>query len=238
MQRFKQQDLITETESDDSQRIDEWHRGPNEEDPGLSSSGNWYQKELSEDGWASMELPGYWKDRGLEGLNGSVWFRKHLDLPERWQGRAARLELGRLVDADSVFVNGTFIGRTTYQYPPRWYQVPEGVLREGKNVIAVRVITESGNGGFVPDKPYELTAEGDTLDLKGAWHYRVGSEMEPLQGATAVRWKPGGLYNAMIHPLLGYSIKGVIWYQGESNADRPDDYRELMLTLIEQWQRD
>lgn len=238
MQRFKKEDLITEIESDDRQRIGEWYRELNEKDPGLSSSGNWYQKELSEDGWASMELPGYWKDRGLEGLNGSVWFRKHLDLPERWQGRAARLELGRLVDADSVFVNGTFIGRTTYQYPPRWYQVPEGVLREGKNVIAVRVITESGNGGFVPDKPYELTAEGDTLDLKGAWHYRVGSEMEPLQGATAVRWKPGGLYNAMIHPLLGYSIKGVIWYQGESNADRPDDYRELMLTLIEQWQRD
>src|SRR5690625_6540915 len=100
-----------------------------------------------------------------------------------------------LVESDSVFVNGTIIGRTTYQYPPRWYQVPEGVLREGKNVIAVRVINESGNGGFVPDKPYGLTAEGGSLDLKGTWISRVGSEMEPLQRATAVRWEPGGVYN-------------------------------------------
>src|SRR5690625_7873175 len=96
-----------------------------------------------------MELPGYWKDRGLEGLNGTVWFRKHLDLPERWQGRAARLELGRLVDADSGFVNGTFIGRTTYQYPPRWDQVPGGGVREGGHVIAGRVRSGSGKGADV-----------------------------------------------------------------------------------------
>src|SRR5690625_7388716 len=102
------------------------------------------------------------------------------------------IELVRLMDADSVLVNVTFIGRTTYQYPPRWYQVPEGVLREGKNVIAVRGVNESGNGGVGSDKPYELTAGGGTPGLEGAWVCMRGSAMEPLQGGTGGGLGPGG----------------------------------------------
>lgn len=238
MQRFKNDDLINEIESDDRNRIGSWYRQLNEKDLGLKEPGTWYRKELVDEEWDQMNLPGYWSEKGLRQLHGSIWFRKNITLSDHWEGRSAKLELGRLVDADSVFVNGEFVGNTTYQYPPRWYTVPEGVLQTGENVIAVRVINESGQGGFVPDKPYELTSASDTLDLKGTWNYKVGTEMDALRGSTAIRWKPGGLYNAMIHPLLNYTIKGVIWYQGESNAGRPNDYRDLMLTLIEQWRED
>lgn len=150
-------------------------------------------------------------------------------------GKPARLLLGRIVDADSVFVNGVFVGSTGYQYPPRRYQAPAGVLKEGKNVITVRVISEAGKGGFVPGKPYELIIDGQTIGLAGNWLYRQGAEMPPLAARTFIRWKPLGLFNAMISPLLNYRIKGVIWYQGESNAGRPEEYKELFPALIRDW---
>ena len=87
----------------------------------------------------------------------------------------------------------------------------------------------------MPDKPYELTTTNDTIDLKGNWWYKTGAIMPPLPAATFIRWKPLGLYNAMIAPLINFSIKGVIWYQGEANTSHPNDYKELMQTLIEDW---
>jgi sialate O-acetylesterase len=97
------------------------------------------------------------------------------------------------------------------------------------------VISNIGKGGFVPDKPYELIAGGKTIDLKGEWQYKLGAQMEPLAGQTFIRWKPLGLYNAMINPLLNFQIKGVIWYQGESNASRAVEYKALFPALIEDW---
>jgi sialate O-acetylesterase len=87
----------------------------------------------------------------------------------------------------------------------------------------------------VPDKPYEIVFTSDTIDLKGEWQYRVGAVLEPLAGETFIRWKPAGLYNAMIAPLLNFSIRGVVWYQGESDADRPNEYTRLFPELINSW---
>jgi sialate O-acetylesterase len=108
-------------------------------------------------------------------------------------------------------------------------------LHEGRNVIVVRVISNSGNGGFVLDKPYELVSNGTSIDLRGEWMYRLGAVMEPLGSQTFIRWKPLGLFNGMISPLLNYAIKGVAWYQGESNAGRPAEYRTLLPALIRNW---
>ncbi len=147
----------------------------------------------------------------------------------------AKLLMGRIIDADSVFVNGVFVGTTSYQYPPRRYEVPAGVLQAGKNILTVRVINSSGKGGFVPDKPYTLTVGHKTIDLTGDWKYQLGAEMEPLGPPTFIRWKPGGLYNGMLAPLFNYTIKGAIWYQGESNASRAKEYRTLFPAMIADW---
>jgi len=109
------------------------------------------------------------------------------------------------------------------------------ILKPGKNTIAVRVINSSGQGGFVPDKTYEIATQDTAYDLRGDWKYRLGTTMEPLAGETFIKWKPLGLYNAMISPLVNYRIKGVAWYQGESNAERPVEYRELLPALIRDW---
>jgi sialate O-acetylesterase len=164
-----------------------------------------------------------------------VWFRKKVTLPNSMTGQEARLWLGRIVDQDHVYVNGRFAGTTAYQYPPRKYKLPEGLLREGENTIAVRIINEQGKGGFILDKPYFLDAGEERIDLTGLWKYRLGAKMPPLESPTFIRWKAGGLYKGMIAPLVPYKMKGVIWYQGESNADKPQSYNQTFPALIRNW---
>jgi sialate O-acetylesterase len=214
----------------------EWMQELSDKDKGHADpANNWYQRALDTHDWDQMAVPGFWSDTKLGKLNGAVWFRKTVQLPESIAGKKAKLILGCIVDSDSAFVNGQFVGTTGYQYPPRRYNIPEGLLMAGENTIAVKVISSLGNGGFVKGKNYQIKAEDTVIDLKGAWRYRLGAEMQPLRVISYTNYQPVGLYNAMIAPLVNYSIKGVVWYQGETNADRPSDYGQLMSTLIHDW---
>jgi sialate O-acetylesterase len=233
-QRFKDDKLIEEIETNGRNKSNAWYVDLNSKDPGISK---WNDPALNDADWSSMNIPGYWADGSLGNVNGSVWFRRTINIPAAMTGKAGKLWLGRIVDADSVFVNGKFIGTTSYQYPPRKYEFDAGILKEGENTIAVRVINNSGRGGFVLDKPYFLSVGNDTLDLKGSWKFKQGAVMPAQEGQTSIRYKPVGLYNKMISPLLNYSIKGVIWYQGESNTGRAKEYEDLFPTLIKNWRQ-
>lgn len=236
LQRFKDTSLIVQIDNSDRIRIQGWYDRLNRKDEGYKNPvKKWSDPGVDASGWATMRIPGYWDKTPLQGINGAVWFRKVVDIPVAMTGKPAKLILGRIVDADSAFINGIFIGTISYQYPPRRYDIPSGLLKEGKNTVTVRVISNAGNGGFVPDKPYFIVAGEQKINLEGEWQYRAGAVMEPLGSQTFIRWKPGGLFNAMISPLLNYRMKGVIWYQGESNADRPDEYRKLFPALINDW---
>lgn len=234
---FKDSLLITKIETADNARINAWNTELWKKDEGNKDSKNiWYNPSLNTSGWETMDVPGYWSDKTKLGMvNGVVWFRKKINLPSSLAGKTAKLILGRIVDADSAYVNGTFVGTVGYQYPPSRFDIPAGILKAGENTIVVRVISNSGKGGFVPDKLYAIVAGSDTVNIEGEWKYRLGAVMPPLAGQTFVRWKPLGLYNSMIAPLINYGIKGVIWYQGESNADRPDEYNKLFSTMITDW---
>ncbi|HAJ81113.1 MAG: sialate O-acetylesterase [Zunongwangia sp.] len=229
VEKLKPEGVIDSLEQLDQNWIRNWYTTVTAEDAGLKSG--WKTANFDDSDWEEFELPGLLK----QPINGVVWFRKKFDLKSEFSGKPAELLMGRIVDADSVFVNGTFVGNTTYQYPPRRYQIPENILREGENTITVKLISERGRGGFVTDKPYEINFPEKRIDLKGAWKYKVGKATEALQPQTFYRWKPTGLYNAMIHPLLKYSIKGAIWYQGESNTSEPEKYSELFPKMIESW---
>ena len=236
--RFKDSTLIQKIRSDDKNRMDNWYSRSRENDKGYENPEQpWYSSDFKPSDWDVMQIPGYWANEKLGFVNGVVWFRKEINIPASMANKPAKLNFGRIVDADSVFVNGVFVGNTTYQYPPRRYTVPTDVLKEGKNVIVVRVISNWGRGGFVEDKPYELTVDDKIIDLTGEWQYKLGTKMEPLEAQTFIRWKPMGLYNAMLAPLLNYKIEGVIWYQGESNAERPIEYRKLFPALINDWRK-
>lgn len=231
-QKFKNKNLISQIESNDKTVSTNWYKLINSKDEGLKNK--WSNPELEDADWQKMNIPGYWSDNALGNVNGAVWFRKEFVLTKENKGEA-KLLLGRIVDADSVFVNGKFVGTTSYMYPPRRYLFNSSLLKAGKNEIAIRVINNSGKGGFVLDKPYELILRNETIDLKGEWKYKLGTKMDALPSQTFVRWKPIGLYNAMITPLTNYSIKGVIWYQGESNTKKPSEYLDLMETVVSNW---
>jgi sialate O-acetylesterase len=209
-------------------------------DKGLTGPKTWYDPSYVPEGWHKFWLPGYWADQGVKGLNGVVWFRKEIDVPASMTGKPAKLFLGRIVDADKVYVNGVLSGSISYQYPPRRYELPEGLLKPGKNLIVVQVTNTSGKGGFVPDKPYYLTYAGENLDIRGDWQYKVGQVFKPVVFVSGDRSisqqnEPTGLFNTMVAPAVNYSLKGMIWYQGESNTGKPEVYQSLLKALINDW---
>lgn len=235
-QKFKDSSLIKNIEDSDTKRINAWYVLLRQKDEGYKDPQKiWYDPNLNTSEWATMKIPGYWASTELGFVNGVVWFRKKINVPASLVGKSALLVLGRIVDADSVFINGTFVGTTSYQYPPRRYNIPPTLLKEGENTIVIRVINNIGRGGFIAAKQYKIFAGNDSLDLQGEWQLRLGAKMDPLAGQTFIRWKPVGLYNAMISPLLNYQIKGAIWYQGESNTGKPGEYTKLFSTMINDW---
>ena len=201
----------------------------------------WFSPDYEPRGWQNYYIPGYWEDQGVSDLNGTVWFRREINVPQEWAGKELKLFMGRIVDADVMYVNGQEIGNITYQYPPRRYTVPAGLLKAGKNLLATKVTNYGGKGGFVPDKNYSLTDGVDTLDLKGTWQYKVGEVFPPRSrggggGSPFVAQnQPAALYNAMVAPIERFTVRGANWYQGESNVGRAQEYYALLPALIRDW---
>ena len=211
-------------------------------DPDKGSSGplRWFDPAYIPKNWHNINVPGYWEDQGIRDLNGVVWYRKEIELPASMAGKEAKLFMGRIVDADVAYINGKQVGSTSYMYPQRRYSVPAGILKAGKTSIVIRVQNNGGKGGFVPDKPYYLQVGNERIDLKGDWQYKVGQVFGPVRGSgggggIAEQNQPTALYNTMIAPFINYSIKGVLWYQGESNAGNPQEYKKLLPALISDW---
>ena len=200
--------------------------------------GKWNQWDWDDSDWKTMQMPGTWRENGLN-VRGTVWMRKDFEIPESMEGRQAKLSMGTLVHNDAVFVNGVYVGSTGYEYPPRRYQIPAGVLRKGKNTIAVRLNAPAGNGEFIKDKPYKIIGDAAEIDLTGSWKYKVGLDMDdvtPYAERLKNRNNVGsGLYNGMIYPIRNYQVRGTIWYQGESNAGNTSRYAELVSSLITNW---
>jgi len=208
-------------------------------DKGLTGPTPWYDVSYLPKGWHNINIPGYWEDQGIKDLNGVVWYRKEIEIPASMTGRTAKVFLGRIVDADVLYINGKQVGNTTYQYPQRRYTVPSDVLKAGKNIFVIKVTNTAGKGGFVSDKPYCLFTGKDTIDLKGTWQYKVGEVYIPRNGfgggGINAQSQPSALYNAMLAPVINYAIKGFLWYQGESNSGRSDEYAKLQPALINDW---
>lgn len=213
-------------------------------DPGNKGfADGWAKRDADESAWQVMDLPKLWQAAGL-GHNGAVWFRKHVKIPASWVGRPLVLCTGAQDDFDTTYVNGFEVGSTGAETPGFWtvkreYTVPARFVREDDTVIAVRVFDQWGNGGFTgPASMMQLrladAMPGDpVIRLDGPWLYRVEVALPTVAAAAPI--EPSTLYNAMIHPLVGFGIRGAIWYQGESNAARAEQYRSLLATMIRAW---
>jgi len=190
-----------------------------------------------------MELPAEWEP-SIGDLNGVVWFRKEFQLPSSWQDQAAILNLGPVDDADTTWINGIQVGRTFLWTKDRSYIISPGILTPGRNVIAVRVLDTAGGGGIYPSASMPMTLDWaggkESLSLAGNWKYRIGADLATLTEPhpfiiKALQNAPTMLYNAMLAPVIPYAIRGVIWYQGEANALRARQYRDLFPAMIADW---
>lgn len=194
-----------------------------------------------DDDWKTIDQNN-WTWRGT----GSVWLRQHITIDKEHAGKPARLLLGTLYDQDVTFLNGKRIGSTGYQYPPRRYDIPEGLLQEGDNVIAIRFINKGGAVHFIPEKPYMLCFGDDRLSqnpmpkdvipLSPSWKFHLGAEMPPCPGGdVSLQNIPTTLYNAVLYPLAPFALSGVVWYQGESNVGNPRPYERYLTMMINNW---
>lgn len=229
-------EYVSNVKALDRERRNIWNTVLYQQDTGLHGTRKWFSVDYNDSDWKEVDLfDKTWGSDGLNPVNGSHWLRKEFDVPAHSAGKPAVLRLGRIVDADSVFVNGVFVGTTSYQYPPRIYPIPGNILKEGVNHITVRLVSYAGYPGFVEDKPYKIVFDREEISLEGTWKYRQGMRMPALPGETFFQYKPTGLYNAMIAPLQHWPIKGALWYQGESNVGRYNEYYGLMEALINDW---
>lgn len=236
VQKFKASGYIEKINKMDNERVRSWNVQLKQNDEGYKNTQKpWYDPELNTADWETMHVPGYWADTKLGPVHGVVWFRREIIVPAGMAGKESILKLGRIVDADSVFINGEFIGATGSQYSQRTYKIPGKVLKEGQNTIVIRVINYIRRGGFVPEKQYEMTSDDGIIKLEGEWKYRVGTTAEPMEDRLFTGKIPTGLFNSMIAPMLNYKIKGVVWYQGESNTSRAFEYFDLFKLLINDW---
>ena len=215
--------------------IAEWDELLKKEDTGLAQL--WQNSDTDISGWNEITLPGDFSQVGLGQFCGAIWLAKDFEVSEKFASMDAKVWLGTIVDADTVFINGTEIGNTGYRYPPRKYPVKQGVLYSGKNRIVIRVICNNGGGGVTRGKPFRVFTKDETIELSGSWKYKTGGAVPPRPADFFFQRYPMGNYNAMIAPLLKYPFRGVIWYQGESNDPNPREYSSLFISMIKDWRK-
>lgn len=191
--------------------------------------------------WPSMLLPGAWQERGLA-FNGVVWFRREIEIPESWARLRLTLNLGACDKSDRTFFDGIEIGGVSIEERAdayavlRRYPIPERLAVPGRHVISVRVFSHIHAGGLTgPAEEMWLGSDADTgLRLDGEWKFQVEADFGLTLPASE---NPAALFNGMVAPLRGMPCRGILWYQGESNAGRSGEYRWLFPALIRDWRR-
>jgi sialate O-acetylesterase len=215
---------------------------------------------LSDTGWATISLP-----KEIESVigtfDGAFWLRKWIEVPQSWVGKELVLDLPGVDDMDRTYINGELVGATEetgFWQALRHYTVASNIIKPGLNLIAIRVV-DNGGGGGISDvvNPMELKIKAEpaqSIKLAGKWSYLPVAEFfnngfylydvakqdyrnKPKTSFDLNQYTPTALYNAMIQPLVPYTIKGAIWYQGESNVGRAKQYQTLFPLMIESWRK-
>ncbi len=241
-------ELEKEAPNADDQRRDferkseAWRLALDRLDAGYRATPSWNKADAADSNWKTMNLPVLWEQAGYPGMDGIVWFRKTVDIPQKWAGKILRLSLGPVDDTDTTWFNGVKVGGTEQWNLNRHYPVPAFAVRSGRNTIAVRVMDTGGGGGIYGDADQMVVADalGDTISIAGGWKVAIGLDSKlapPAPLSPDQPERPMVLFNGMIKPLIPYGIKGVIWYQGENNTGRAKQYRELFPLLIKDWRR-
>lgn len=222
--------------------MDEWETEVRKKDRGYEDKQPlWAGVDFDASTWGKIQLPGFIEEQVDPNFEGTIWLRREVELSDGWLKRNLKVELNCIDDDDITFFNGQEIGRTYGIGTVRHYTVPRSVLRKGKNVLTIRLGDTGGNSGIPGDPSMLYITNGkDKISLAGEWQQKISIfnknevPQQPLSFQTC-QFYPTVLYNGMLHPLIPFAMKGVIWYQGEANADRAYQYRDLFPLMIRDW---
>lgn len=209
--------------------------------------------------WRTMNIPSLWEADGLPGYDGIVWLERDFEYNDDVYPEGLELYIGAVDDMDATYLNGVKLGSMEYDGVyniERKYPIPQGLLKKGNNRVAVKVTDTGGGGGiFGPSAPAVVKGENRLVELGGEWKYMpcavfykgkvviYGEGEKSYDSAPHVEFAidqnaPTSLYNGMIAPLVPYTMKGAIWYQGEANVGRGKQYETLFPTMITNWRKD
>ncbi|MBF0405845.1 MAG: hypothetical protein HQM10_00710 [Candidatus Riflebacteria bacterium] len=200
----------------------------------IADAVNYKEPLFNDSKWPELNVPELWENQELGDFDGVVWFRKTMQISANDAGKAATIELSKIDDEDITYINGSEIGSIKIWDAKRKYTIPAGLLKEGKNVIAIRIVDNGGGGGIHGESgDLKITTENSVIPINGKWKFQV----ESVKSEVDKNSYPSLLYNAMLNPLIPYAIQGVLWYQGESNAGRAYQYRKAFPLLITDWRK-
>lgn len=204
---------------------------------------NWSGADFNDSSWKTMQIPGGFAELGVPDTPAVCWFRKEISLPDPLPPGKATISLGVVERMDTTYFNGQWVGASAWVENPRNYPLKEGILKPGKNVIAVRVFKTKPDGGFMskPDVLHLTLGDGTKIPLAGGWRGALSVDARPPHPMPLgfENWPviPSVLYQGMLEPVAPLAISGVIWYQGEANADRAFQYRTLLPAMIGDWRK-
>lgn len=209
----------------------------------IGQKSGWAATAFDDSAWKKVDIPGGFADLGVPETPAVVWFRKAIVLPDPLPPGHALIFLGSIERMDTVYINGTQIGASAWVENPRVYPIGEGVLKPGRNTIAIRVLKTKPDGGFLgkPEELHLLLGDKSTVALAGKWKGMVSLDARPPQPLPIAyeNWPvmPSVLYEGMLRPLAPLAITGSLWYQGEQNSDRGFQYRRILPAMIADWRR-
>jgi len=202
----------------------------------------WSEISCDTSSWKKINIPGFWNKDGLSVFDGVIWLRRIVNIPTSMAGKDLRLNLGTIDDHDITFFDGKKIGETSGYKSSRIYHIGGREVKSGSHVVTVRILDIGGNGGIYARKNVLSlnTPSGESISLDGEWRYKIGMNLKQIGAFPTLAEglnQPTVLYNSMINPLIQFRIRGVIWYQGESNIHDPNQYRKLFPAMINDWRQ-
>jgi len=205
--------------------------------------GNWSAADFDDSSWKPVDIPGGFAELGVPDTPAVVWFRREIMLPEIIPPGRTSILLGSIERMDTVYINGKQVGASAWVENPRAYAIPDGLLKPGKNILAIRVFKTKPQGGFLgkPEDLHLLLADKTIIPLAGKWKGQLSLDARPPQALPIgyQNWPvmPSVLYEGMLAPIAPLSITGALWYQGEENSDRGFQYRKIMPVMIADWRK-
>lgn len=198
----------------------------------MANENQFKESDFDDKNWPEIKVPSLWETQQIGNIDGIVWMRKTIVLSAEQAKKEAVLHLSKVDDEDQTYVNGVQVGTNNIWEAQRVYKIPAGILKEGVNVIAVRISDYTGGGGIYGDAAdLNIDFKDSNIPLEGLWKFnvvKVKIEISPNS-------YPSLLFNAMVNPLIPYAFQGVLWYQGEANVTRAKEYKKSFPLMINDW---